>query len=380
MFKTHVCLVSNQAAPNFLPLLDDTLKPQEVILMVTEQMREKANFLQKSITPLGMKVRQETFSATGEFAVLQEQLIKLLDSYQPEEIALNATGGTKWMAITAQEVFRMNGSPVFYMDIDSGSILFLDSEREPLTISGKVKLEQYLHIYGYSIINQGHTVKGLASAQRDLCQQLVAHVVEWGGALGQLNKLASDAEASKSLHVALSALGNYQDQYLEKLLKECTYAQLLTQDKDQISFRSEEARFFANGGWLEEYINSKLNELKRDGLLQDSSQLNLKVQYLSKTENEIDVAFMANNKLHLVECKTKRLTGTYAGSAGTESLYKLDSIRDLGGLGTKSMLVSYRPLGNADAQRAKDLNIKVIQGEQIHNMKEALRAWILNRH
>jgi hypothetical protein len=197
MFKTHVCLVSQQAAPNFLPLLDDALKPQEVILLVTAQMQKQAEYLQKVIKPLGIKVRQEMFEATGSFDKLQAQLMELLKPYNADEIALNATGGTKWMAITAQEVFRMKGSPVFYVDIGSGSVLFLDSQREAHPLAKKVKLENYVKAYGYVIKNEEKIATGLSEIQRDLYQVLIKNVVEWGGALGQLNALASAAEGNK---------------------------------------------------------------------------------------------------------------------------------------------------------------------------------------
>ena len=280
------------------------------------------------------------------------------------------------MAITAQEVFRFNNRPVFYVDIDSGHLLFLDSQTPPQPINAKIKLENYLKAYGYRIDAEKTSVQGLTSDQRELCQRLVANVGQWGGALGQLNRLASEAEIKKSLSIPLSIISR-QDVHLDDLLRECEISGVLHSEDagKNIRFSNPETRFFANGGWLEEYINSRLNELKAEGLLQDSSHLNLKIA-TPKSTNEIDVAFMAKNRLHLIECKTKRLTGHYAGSAGTESLYKLDSISDLGGLGTRAMLVSYRQLGQADAQRAKDLNSRVVQGEQIQTIKSTIRSWI----
>ena len=85
---------------------------------------------------------------------------------------------------------------------------------------------------------------------------------------------------------------------------------------------------------------------------------------------------MARNRLHLIECKTKRMAGKGTEDVTTDTVYKLDSISDLGGLGTKSMLVSYRQLKAADRQRARDLRIQVIQGEQIQQLKTYLRDWI----
>ena len=205
---------------------------------------------------------------------------------------------------------------------------------------------------------------------------MIAYVEEWGGALGQLNRLASDAEQNKTLSVSLALLEK-QDSHLETLLKQCDASGILKHLKgnNQIRFVDDKARFFANGGWLEEYINGRLNELKGEGILQDSSHLNLKIAS-SRSSNEIDVAFMARNRLHLIECKTRRLTGAYAGSAGTESLYKLDSISEFGGIGTRSMLVSYRSLGAADKQRAADLHIKVVEAVQLQDIKATLKAWI----
>jgi len=37
----HVCLVSEQATPNFIPVLDARFRPREVILVVSPQMRER---------------------------------------------------------------------------------------------------------------------------------------------------------------------------------------------------------------------------------------------------------------------------------------------------------------------------------------------------
>jgi hypothetical protein len=180
------------------------------------------------------------------------------------------------------------------------------------------------------------------------------------------------------MHLPVRLKATNEDSCLQKLLKECEHANLLKFNQGQITFANESARFEANGGWLENYINSKLNELKTDQLLQDKPHLNIEVSSAGYSTNEVDVAFMANNKLHIIECKTKRLAGKNAGSAGTESLYKLDSISALGGLGTKSMLVSYRPLNSYDAARAKDLRINVVQAQELHNLKNVLRTWIVN--
>lgn len=45
----HVCLVSEEATPNFIPVLDTRFRPREVILVVSPQMRERARWLKEAL-------------------------------------------------------------------------------------------------------------------------------------------------------------------------------------------------------------------------------------------------------------------------------------------------------------------------------------------
>lgn len=377
-FKTHFCLVSAQAAPNLLPLLDSDMKPEKVVLLVTEPMRQRANYLEKVIKPRGIKVEQHELVISDDFDSMQEQLLELIanETAEPEEIALNATGGTKWMAIAAQEVFRMNGSAVFYVDVDSGQSLFLEKGITAHKLSESIDLKNYIEAYGYEFKGQPQTI-GMKQPLREFCQELVLNVQQWQGAIGQLNQLAAEADLRKTLRVSLADTLRGRDQELDNLLREAEYAGLLTLKGDSLSFADEEARTFANGGWLEFYVNDALNKLKAEGVLQDSPKVNLHIQRQGETShNEVDVCFMAKNRLHLIECKTKRMSGKGTAAMTTDTMYKLDSISELGGLASKSMLVSYRTLNHADKQRAKDLRIKVIETHQLQQLRSHLANWI----
>ncbi|MDF1589027.1 MAG: DUF1887 family CARF protein [Gammaproteobacteria bacterium] len=376
-YKTHFCMVSQQAAPNLLPLLDDDMKPEQVVLLVTPQMKQQANYLEQVIKPRGIKVVQKPLELIDDFNAMEEQLIGIIDTEPDGEIALNVTGGTKWMAIAAQEVFRMKGAGIFYVKVEDDKVLFLDGDPTSHTLSQHIDLKSYIQAYGYQFREQSQPT-GLPPKLRDFCQQLVLKVDSWQAAIGQLNNLASIAESQNSLSVQLARLPHPQDPQLNVLLIECYQAGLLSKKANvEVCFSDEDARTFANGGWLEVYVSSKLNELKRDGVIQDSPRLNQHIQRIGATShNEIDVCFMARNRLHLIECKTKRMAGKGTADATTDTVYKLDSISDLGGLATKSMLVSYRKLNTADQKRAKDLRIKVIQGTDIRNLKSGLRDWI----
>lgn len=51
-FDVHVCLVSDQALPNFIPVLAEDFRPQEVILLATEPMKKGGNVGRSDEKPL----------------------------------------------------------------------------------------------------------------------------------------------------------------------------------------------------------------------------------------------------------------------------------------------------------------------------------------
>lgn len=91
--------------------------------------------------------------------------------------------------------------------------------------------------------------------------------------------------------------------------------------------------------------------------------------------NEIDVACLAENRLHLVECKTPVWKG--AGTPGADALYRLDALADLlGGLQGRAMLVSYLKLPAHVSRRAEDLRIRVCAGDRLPELRADLARWL----
>ncbi|MCG6336671.1 DUF1887 family protein, partial [Vibrio alginolyticus] len=140
---------------------------------------------------------------------------------------------------------------------------------------------------------------------------------------------------------------------LNMLLADLVEAQIATYENGILTFANEDARRFSNGEWLETLVHSTVKQIQDDmPTIQDHS-LNVQVyRQLGEREvrNELDVASVVNNKLHIIECKTKGMRDD-----GDDTLYKLESLRDLlGGLQARAMLVSFRPLRHNDITRAED--------------------------
>jgi hypothetical protein len=144
-------------------------------------------------------------------------------------------------------------------------------------------------------------------------------------------------------------------------------------------FSNDDARYFVNGGWLEHYVYAVLLNIRQQiPEIQDIAQT-ITVTRETRGQiitNELDVAFLCNNHLHVIECKT-RLLDRPSSQISTNILYKLDSLKEmLGGLYGQGMVVSYKTMSAADKHRAADMGIKVCDGYHLKNLRSQLIQWI----
>lgn len=372
----HLCLVSAQAVPNITPLLDKTFKPEEVLLLVSKDMRARAEWLKKAIQPTGIKVSFWLIDHAWDIQHVQDRVLDLLSEMesQGKSIALNATGGTKPMSIAAYEVFRDNEHPVFYVHPQKDRVIWLSpSSAAGHDLEDRIRLEAFLGVYGTSC-NQVDR-DAIDSRHRELAEELVREITRWSHPLGKLNWYAQQAMKDPNLTVALEQNGWSA---LEQLAERFEMHNLLRLAKDKIIFPDEPSRFFVNGGWFEEYIYGVLYNLRKDVDVIHDWGRNIKVtrsKGKSTVKNEIDVAFLADNRLYIIECKTRNMKK--AEEAGVEAIYKLDTLKEmLGGLQAKAMLVSYKELDSGTRSRAKDLGIECCAGKQVQQLRQKLKKWI----
>ncbi len=92
----------------------------------------------------------------------------------------------------------------------------------------------------------------------------------------------------------------------------------------------------------------------------------------------MDVALLCNNRLYIIECKTKRFKSVkHADGPGAEAIYKIDTLQDIfGGLHAHGMLVSYLRVSDYDKSRANDLGIQVCDYKMLRNLHNEIRQWM----
>lgn len=394
-FHTHLCLVSAQATPNLLPLLDEAWRPRKVVLACSTQMKDAAQALRSVIQTKGggMVVEMLDLPDAYDYAALSDTFLTYLakheDEHAQESIALNITGGTKLMAVAAQEVFRAEGKPVFYVNAETDEVLVIGDKAASQPLSARLKVHEMLKAHGYSVTTQ--EPPQVTRELRDLTARLIDHVASAGRALGAFNTLARGARDSNlRMELSPAQMGSPELRGIVALFEDAAQVNL---KGNALVFRNEAARFFANGGWLEAHVYEALQSLRgQHGALSDVA-MGVRISFAGgargssqgNDKNEIDVAFLYRNTLHLIECKTANLAQAGLGddSKATEAIYKMESLLKLGGLRTRGMVVDYRgELARSDAnqKRAKEAGIAIVSGAQLKDLKGNIsRLWLSNR-
>lgn len=375
--ETHLILVSAQAVPNITPVLDENFKPRKVIMLVSPDMQKCASWLEAVIKKRGVKTERRTIDDPWDIGHVRDGVLDLLAGQPEGSVALNATGGTKLMSIAAYEVFRSENLPIFYVHPEEDRVIWLYPPNRPShELADRLKMAEFFQSYGAVVTGQGEKW-GVPNVYRVLTEQIIRNIDRFEKPLSTLNFWAAKAEQSLSAVVDDGATTKREFVELIDLFQG---ADLLTFQYNKLSFPNEEARFFVNGGWLEQHVYGLCLNLKKQCRIQDIGRsIEVERVYQNKpVKNEIDVAFLKDNRLFLIECKTKRYADKHpVHSEGAQTLYKLDTLKDLlGGLQARAMLVSFAHLKPHDLQRADDLGISVCCRKDLAQLQERLQSWL----
>ena len=382
-YDVHFCLISDQAAPSLLPILDPDFKPKEAVFLVSDKMKSNAEALEKVFKEKSIKVTLVRIENIYDFHEMENCFISLIDQYEGKNIALNVTGDTKLMAIVAQNTFAMGEKPIFYVDSDNNQILFISRDEKGQSIPNKmlncqIDLKTYLSAYGM-------VYKSAKSPM--VSERLIANLEPF---IKQYDKYKDDIPLLNSYAAESQKSGfkvdfkHHKVKSFVTLLEELHHKNLLDFDRYRIDFRDTVHKDLLNGVWLEEITYKAIENIKsiQDKALSlevgNSSYDQNKHQYALKNQgnqNEFDIAFMAKNRLHIIECKTQ-LMNKEGGIKSEEILYKLEALKNYGGLMTKKCLVSYFEVPESVKNRAKELHIEIIQGKDLQRLREKISNWI----
>lgn len=199
-------------------------------------------------------------------------------------------------------------------------------------------------------------------------------------AIGTLNALAQDAENRRSLALR-SATGSATAAVLTCCVTSKTPGPLDELQGDKVVFSSEAARDF-KGGWLELHAIQAVHQITGSLGIRDKA-VNLTVEdESSHARSELDIAFMARNRLFIIECKTARMDKPHGPA---DKIPKVNDIlfvsqktaaASAAWVAPRGMLLSYRKLRDPELQLSRSLGVEVVAGSEVTRLAERLKHWV----
>lgn len=382
----HVCLVSEQVPANLIPLLQDP--PDEAHLVVSEPMRPVAERMKRIIEGRDCAVvlhggaPSVSLNDVIEYAT---ELIAELRTRQPNaSIILNATGGTKLMALGFVEVFRDldNQLEIIYTDTTHQHIEYLVPREKRAQAFGQVlDIPTYLAAYGVtfrSARSDDAAWGALANQRKAATKHLGMHAKALGSFIGTLNSLAQAAldETGESLRASMQRFNQPPGREWRTALTTLQAGQVLAYDPSShaIIFKDAESARYAGGLWLEEYVCH---------MLADQGPHDIRLGVVGTWEgdrrrparNEFDLIAVHGNRMLVVECKTLRFGRD--DRRDSDVLYKLESLgRTAGGLFTERWLISARKVSDDLRERARSQHIALFDTARLPDLRKALLDWM----
>lgn len=267
-----------------------------------------------------------------------------------ERLLFNITGGTKIMTLASYDFFKSKGAEIYYLTGFKNGCLKLDDASDECSMSethsiANLTLEEYLLSYGFIPTK---------SKRSDVSDDLLETTFK-----AYCNGYFNDLDALRLLRENRNSKNGIKGDDFEKIrdfLSKAGYT-----SKVQNKLDKSECRYLT-GEWFEEYIGRHIQDelglsdeniyvgCKISKVVPISSPLNDVKSILGeepdahKTDNEIDVMFMYNGKIHLIECKTAIMDVRYENgelvenNILTDTIYKFDSIKSKFGLRAESYI------------------------------------------
>lgn len=354
--KTLVSLVSEQTIPNLELIKEFQYQTDKFLFFHSSKTKSHVDWIIKAAAlDENQCIRQEI----DPFDIRQIQKVLNEFPFGDESFILNITGGTKPWIISFLDKFKDLGAEIYYVTGKPLEFMkvFPRKGQTNLHLHGKITLSEYLIANGFSI-KPGVLHKDQAQANRFFKKFTSEPIENFFWFTDFFRPRRGSAEI-----IDFAKLDNPFQQLLIELAYEVKDNKL-----NKCDFK------YFSGDWLEEWTFFKVKE--EFGL--DEHEISTgSIITKEQTQNEMDVMFLLNHQLYVIECKTAvkeskeqpdgswKLT-TILG----ETIYKSDALRSKLGLFANSSILTLselmdekmNPMQNfrAHFDRAQLSNIKLI--------------------
>ena len=369
--KLVILLVSEQTVPNvqFLKwFFKNNRETVDILFISTEKMENK----KKSHDIIEAILLSETHIAKWNKICVDENSLddfenkvdSLLSEWNHSAFAVNITGGTKIMSLSAYTYFQdKENCEIFYQPLNQ-PLQRLFPEHAEFGISELLNLKEYMTAHGIVFSTTNKCVKEYdynknvyESVIRDN-RKLISPLVEMQNN-AYLKNIFKRKNSLNLKQVPDEKFTTQDGKLLDKNLV-CDVVSKFGFDIE--NFSNAELRYIT-GGWFEEFVYQKIKNTF--GLSDDKIALNVRIEKFND-KNELDVIYIKDNCLHVIECKSF-VDGKEGYKVLNDALYKLQAImKSKFGLNAKSYLYTKSNITKDSAlNRAKEFGIEVVDGDKL---------------
>lgn len=334
MSRVLVSILSDNNIPNFLFIKEMEGKWDSLVVVSTAQMFERVNQI---VNTLGINkefVTSITIDAEDYNKSLDDLAVKFPlgseDTYM-----VNLTGGTKVMSLAVYNYFLSALGAEFFYVSQSATKYHSLSNRSSHLLNYRLSLEEYFGLYGIDIRRDDALIKP-----------------------------------------ALQTFTEFNTVRNKGFV--LTYTMRFANELPNLS--PEDRRYYS-GAWFEEYAYLRI---KKDFAIDDDRCIARSVKIYkdginANNINELDVAFLKNNQLYVVECKVG-MTGYAAKQEAKDTieqyLYKIAAITRDFGIRVKPYIFTIHNMGRLSEKsreyidkRCQMLNVKIIGRSELSSKK-----------
>jgi len=315
--KILLCLLSEQHIPNLLSVHHH--KPDWLVLVESAHMKKRnvANHFLKALKlgNLDYDARHhiEPLNAEDNLAEVRRALQHAYGRFPSGEWVANLTGGTKPMSIAAYEFFKVSGGKLVYTNVTHPARLIDMSSNQVEDCVHRPRIHEFLAGYGFELRKAEDKLIEAEKRAREWAS-FASLLAQHASAKEVLNLNDEERKRGREKGIELSTdRFTFPNDELRRIWFSKGYPRKWTRHEVE----------FLTGGWLEVFFWNVLTR-HSDALGIWDVRIGLEVGRCGdESGNELDVAFMHNHGLSMIECKS----GSQDHDKKADVLYRVEAIK-----------------------------------------------------
>jgi len=369
--ELHICLWGDDNFKNYTPLLE---LGKTATTLVLGQEHDFDAIRSALISPSGhpQVLNWPTIPLSSHFETLEQRITQT----KAKSVFINLSSGARESAMVLYHWALSQDIPCYIIDDEDQLHWLPPYAQEVENVADLANLKAYFRVHQINLRSHGFGLK-INDSLNNLVEDWIRSPDKYT-LFRTLNGLASSAKPTMQNTLApsfsTSLTSPWESSPIYSLLLDLIDQDIAEVDNKTVTFKDEASKFFCNGGWLELFVYNQIKALKTQVPEIQDIRLGQEVSYQNMAKNELDVVFLADNQLYLIEVKTSYLSDKV--DAANQIVYKLEALKEILGEDVKGMVVSLFDMPKSSIKRAGLYDLEIVSGGQLLHLKSRLKQWI----